>query len=108
VRPQADLLDEALQRARAYVAAGADCIYPITLWDRDVLASFVTEVGSPVNILATPRAPTVADLAELGVARVSWAGFLYRGAMEWLKNTVASLAAEAEEAGFSVQPPATG
>jgi 2-methylisocitrate lyase-like PEP mutase family enzyme len=31
-RPQADLLDQALERASAYAEAGADCVYPITLW----------------------------------------------------------------------------
>jgi 2-methylisocitrate lyase-like PEP mutase family enzyme len=103
-QPQADLLEEALQRARAYLEAGADCVYPITLWERDVLASFVADVGgSPVNILATPRAPGIADLAELGVARISWAGSLYRGAMEWLAGKVASLAEEASQSGLPLR-----
>lgn len=103
-RSQADLLEEALRRARAYVEAGADCVYPIMLWERDVLDSFVADVGSPVNILATPLAPAIADLAELGVARISWAGFLYRGAMEWLSGKVASLAEEASQAGLPLHP----
>jgi 2-methylisocitrate lyase-like PEP mutase family enzyme len=102
-RSQADLLDDALRRARAYLEAGADCVYPITLWERDALASFVADVGSPVNILATPRAPAIADLAELGVARISWAGSLYRGAMEWLAGKVASLADEASQAGLPLR-----
>jgi 2-methylisocitrate lyase-like PEP mutase family enzyme len=103
-QPQADLLEEALRRARAYLEAGADCVYPITLRERDVLASFVADVGgSPVNILATPRAPGIADLAELGVARISWAGSLYRGAMEWLAGKVASLAEEASQAGLPLR-----
>jgi 2-methylisocitrate lyase-like PEP mutase family enzyme len=103
-QPQADLLEEALRRARAYLEAGADCVYPITLRERDVLASFVADVGgSPVNILATARAPGIADLAELGVARISWAGSLYRGAMEWLAGKVASLAEEASQAGLPLR-----
>jgi 2-methylisocitrate lyase-like PEP mutase family enzyme len=103
-QPQADLLEEALRRARAYLEAGADCVYPITLRERDVLASFVADVGgSPVNILATPRAPGIADLAELGVARISWAGSLYRGAMEWLAGKVASLGEEASQAGLPLR-----
>jgi 2-methylisocitrate lyase-like PEP mutase family enzyme len=103
-RPQADTLDEALRRGRTYVEAGADCVYPITLWERDVLNTFVADVGSPVNILATPRAPAIADLAELGVARISWAGSLYRGAMEWLAGTVSTLAEEASQAGLPLRP----
>jgi 2-methylisocitrate lyase-like PEP mutase family enzyme len=56
-----------------------------------------------VNIFTTPRAPAVADLAELGVARISWAGSLYRGAMEWLAGKVASLAEDASQAGLPLR-----
>ena len=103
-RPQADLLDQALERASAYAEAGADCVYPITLWEPDALGPFVTKIGCPVNILATPRTPSIAELAELGVARISLAGFLYRGAMEWLTNKLASLAQEAVDAGLPLRP----
>lgn len=103
-QPQSELFDEAMRRARAYAKAGVDCIYPITLWERDLIASFAAEAGSPINILATPRAPTIAELAELGVARISLAGFLYRGAMEWLNSTLTSLAQEASRAGLAVRP----
>ena len=50
--------------------------------------------------ISRSRAPAIADLAELGVARISWAGSLYRGAMEWLAGKVASLAEEASQAGL--------
>jgi 2-methylisocitrate lyase-like PEP mutase family enzyme len=107
-QPQADQLERALTRGNAYIEAGADCVYPITLSEGDVLASFMAEVDGPVNILATPRAPSIAALAELGVARVSLAGFLYRGAMEWLQGTLASLSREAEQAGAPMHPAASG
>ena len=103
-QPQGDQLEEALTRANAYIEAGADCVYPITLWERDALTSFMAKVDGPVNILATPRAPSIAELAEFAVARVSLAGFLYRGAMAWLQSTLDSLAREAEEAGSPMRP----
>lgn len=106
-QPQGDQLEEALTRANAYIEAGADCVYPITLWERDALTSFMAKVDGPVNILATPRAPSIAELAEFGVARVSLAGFLYRGAMAWLQSTLDSLAREAEEAGSPMRPAAS-
>jgi 2-methylisocitrate lyase-like PEP mutase family enzyme len=106
-QPQGDQLEEALTRANAYIEAGADCVYPITLWERDALTSFRAKVDGPVNILATPRAPSIAELAEFGVARVSLAGFLYRGAMAWLQSTLDSLAREAEEAGSPMRPAAS-
>src|SRR3954452_14881725 len=47
---QEELLPEALQRANAYVEAGADCVYPIALWEKDVLRHFLSEVRVPVNV----------------------------------------------------------
>ncbi len=66
-------IDEALRRARAYLAAGADCIYPIGLSDLDVLTTFVEELGAPVNVAAGPTMPSLQELAQIGVARVSTA-----------------------------------
>jgi len=66
-------MDEGLRRARAYLAAGADCIYPIGLHDRTELASLVRALGAPVNVIAGPGMPSLAELAQMGVARVSTA-----------------------------------
>jgi 2-methylisocitrate lyase-like PEP mutase family enzyme len=90
--PQADLLPEALRRARAYLEAGADCVFPIALWEADAVAAFVAEAGRPVNILALPRAPSLPELARLGVVRVSHGLLLHRRSMEQLADTVAALA----------------
>lgn len=63
---------ETVRRARRYLEAGADCVYPIFLADEDEIRALVTEVGAPINILARPDAPDLARLAELGVARISF------------------------------------
>jgi 2-methylisocitrate lyase-like PEP mutase family enzyme len=81
-RPQHDLVDKAVTRARVYRAAGVDCVFPIFLSEPEAIASFVDAVQAPVNILGVPQAPTVARLAELGVARVSYGSLLHRRAME--------------------------
>jgi 2-methylisocitrate lyase-like PEP mutase family enzyme len=91
-RPQAELVDEALRRARAYSDAGADCVYPILLWERDALGRFVSEHPGAINAVRVPRSSSVRELAELGVARVSWGGQLAHGSTEWLRNTLGSLA----------------
>src|SRR5699024_3167669 len=44
-------LDLALDRARRYAGAGADCVYPITLGDETALAAFAERAGVPVNAL---------------------------------------------------------
>jgi 2-methylisocitrate lyase-like PEP mutase family enzyme len=91
---QDELVPEALRRARAYLEAGADSVYPIGLWEADQLRRFVSEVGGPVNVLRAPQAPSLAELAEMGVARVSWAVFLYREALARFEERLASLGSE--------------
>jgi 2-methylisocitrate lyase-like PEP mutase family enzyme len=88
---QIELIPEALQRARAYIDAGADCVYPIGLWERDALERFMAELEAPVNILRLPQTPSVAELAALRVARVSWATLLHREAMARFNEQLASL-----------------
>jgi len=90
---QDELVPEALRRARAYLAAGADCVFPIALWETDPLRRFMSEVGGLVNVVRLPQAPSLADLAALGVARVSWGAFLYREAIARFQDQVASLQA---------------
>jgi 2-methylisocitrate lyase-like PEP mutase family enzyme len=92
-RPQAELVAEALERAHAYLEAGADCVFPIALWERDPLADFVGQTPGPVNVLKIPRAPSLTELAALGVARVSYGSLLHRQAMEQFTGLLGSLAA---------------
>ncbi len=88
---QEELLPEALRRAHAYVEAGVDCVYPIALWETDPLRHFMSEVQGPVNVARLPQAPSLAELAELQVARVSWGPFLYRDAIARFEEQLASL-----------------
>ncbi|HEY8293286.1 MAG TPA: isocitrate lyase/phosphoenolpyruvate mutase family protein [Thermomicrobiales bacterium] len=71
---------EAIRRARIYLEAGADCIYPIFVREEATIAALVEGIAGPVNILALPDGPSLARLGELGVARVSYAGRLHRAA----------------------------
>lgn len=73
-----DDFDAAVRRARAYVAAGADCVYPIGLSDAEGIGRFVREVGAPVNVGKAPGSPSLAELAGLGVARVSYGPGVHR------------------------------
>jgi 2-methylisocitrate lyase-like PEP mutase family enzyme len=88
---QVELVDDALARARAYLDAGADCVYPICLWEAAPLRRFTAEVGGPVNVARLPEAPALAELAAIGVARVSWAIFLYEEAMARFAEQLATL-----------------
>ena len=77
----AQRLDLALERAEAYVAAGASCLFPIALKDRDTIAAFTRRAPAPVNILYLPGVPSLAELAALGVKRVSLGTGWYRGTL---------------------------
>jgi 2-methylisocitrate lyase-like PEP mutase family enzyme len=76
-RDPAAALDEVLRRARLYLDAGADCVYPISLRDPALVAQVVRELDRPVNVnLSEP----LAALAEAGAARISLGG----GVHSWM------------------------
>ncbi|MGD1220908.1 isocitrate lyase/phosphoenolpyruvate mutase family protein [Streptomyces krungchingensis] len=64
-------IDETLERAAAYLAAGADGVFVPGAADPVTVKALVDGVDGPLNILVGPGAPTVSELAALGVARVS-------------------------------------
>ena len=68
-RDAALVIDETVRRARLYLEAGADCIYPIGLRDADIARRIVAAVDGWVNV--NPSAP-LSKLAEAGAARVSF------------------------------------
>jgi 2-methylisocitrate lyase-like PEP mutase family enzyme len=88
---QEGLVPEALRRANAYLEAGADCVYPIALWETDALRRFTSDVRGPVNVTRLPQGPSLAELADADVARVSWGPFLYLDAMARFTEQLASL-----------------
>jgi 2-methylisocitrate lyase-like PEP mutase family enzyme len=88
---QPELVPEALRRANAYFEAGVDCVYPIALLEMDALRRFTSEVAGPVNVIRLPHMPSLAELSELGVSRVSWATLLYREAMARFQDQLATL-----------------
>ena len=63
--------DEAVRRANAYREAGADCLFVPAVTAADDIAGLARAIHGPLNILAGPGAPPVAELQRLGVARVS-------------------------------------
>ena len=64
-------LKETLARARSYVDAGADGIFVPGVTDPTTIAALAREIAVPLNVMAGPNAPTVAELGTLGVTRVS-------------------------------------
>jgi 2-methylisocitrate lyase-like PEP mutase family enzyme len=68
-------VDEVIQRLQSYISVGADVVFAPGLVDLVEIAAVVEAVAPvPVNVLAVPGCPPVADLASAGVARVSIGG----------------------------------
>ena len=87
--------DETLRRLRAYRDAGADCLFVPGLRDAQTIGRLVKELNCPVNILAVPGAPPVAELAALGVKRISLGSGPMRSSLGHLRR----LAEEVKNAG---------
>jgi 2-methylisocitrate lyase-like PEP mutase family enzyme len=72
-------VDEAIRRARLYIEAGADSIFPIGVGDEASIIALVEAIPAPVNVIPGFRgAPGLAHLKALGVRRISFAGRLFR------------------------------
>lgn len=71
-------LDEVITRLRAYGAAGADCLYAPGLSRLNDIARVVAAVDKPVNANLTATGLSVADMAGIGVRRVSVGAALAR------------------------------
>ena len=73
--------DATCERSRAYIDAGADCIFVPGLTDEDTIRRFVDTLRFPLNVLVGEGTPPIPRLWELGVARVSVGSGLARAAM---------------------------
>jgi 2-methylisocitrate lyase-like PEP mutase family enzyme len=89
----AEAVEEAVARARRYLDAGADCVYPI-IAPTEVLAELVRRIPGPVNAMFVPGGPTLAELARLGAARITFGSGLHRRAAEAVSAIAGSMAAE--------------
>lgn len=69
----AERVEETVHRAAAYLAAGADGIYPMGVDDPEVLRTLCGRIDAPVNVMAREGLADLDELARAGVARVSLA-----------------------------------
>jgi 2-methylisocitrate lyase-like PEP mutase family enzyme len=73
--------EAAIERGRAYAAAGADCVYPIFA-PPELLPRLSASINAPVNAAAfAPDGPSPGELGRLGAARVTFGPRLYRETM---------------------------
>ena len=72
---------DAIVRSNAYFDAGADCAFVIGVTDAATIARLVKALHGPLNVLAREETPSVAELARLGVRRVSVGSGLFRAGL---------------------------
>ncbi|MFF3639828.1 isocitrate lyase/phosphoenolpyruvate mutase family protein [Streptomyces sp. NPDC002564] len=80
----------AVERARRYVAAGADCVYPIFA-PAEAIPVLRAGIGAPVNVLARPGGPAPRELGELGATRITFGPGLAHRTMAALREIAADL-----------------
>ena len=88
--PDADF-QEAVRRLVAFRDAGADCVFAPGLRDADTIGRLVKSVLCPLNILAVPGTPPIAELEKLGVTRVSIGSGLMRATLGLLRRAAEEL-----------------
>lgn len=86
-------LGAGVDRARSYLDAGADCVYPI-LMDPALLPEFSSAVPAPVNVMHRPGGPSPQQLGELGAARVTFGGSLHAETVAGIRRTASRLRGE--------------
>lgn len=87
----AERYDQAVRRLAAYRDAGADCVFVPGLQDVPTIKRIVADLKCPVNILAVPGSPSVHELVELGVKRISLGSGPMRAAMGLLHRVADEL-----------------
>jgi 2-methylisocitrate lyase-like PEP mutase family enzyme len=78
--------EEAVARAKAFSAAGADCFYPIGPLDEATVRFLRERIESPINILVTPTAAPLSVMQDIGVNRVSFGPYIFRSLIRKFVN----------------------
>ncbi|MCF0073566.1 isocitrate lyase/phosphoenolpyruvate mutase family protein [Dyadobacter sp. CY261] len=80
-----------IERARAYVDAGADSVYPIFATEETTIKTLAGALKVPVNILAKAGVPDLDVLQRLGVARVSFGPNVHRATLLTMESVLRDL-----------------
>jgi 2-methylisocitrate lyase-like PEP mutase family enzyme len=95
-RNPAEVLADAIERGRAFLDAGADCVFVAGQLEAEVVRRLVEGIGErKISVLALPGTPEPRELAELGVGRVSFGPWAQRVAMTALADVGTDLLAGA-------------
>ena len=91
VGPESGRLAETLDRAAGFVAAGADGVFVPGVKDPEIIRALAEGIDAPLNILVGPGSPSVSELRDLGVARVSLGSTIVRAAYALVRRGASEL-----------------
>ncbi len=82
---------ETISRGKAYLDAGADCLYPIGPGDVETLKRIREETEAPINVYASKLAASMKELAAIGISRLSLGPGLIRASLTTMRNVAQQL-----------------
>jgi len=87
-------LAETVDRGRRYRETGADGLFVPGVSDEDTIRGIVDGIGAPLNVMVVPNLPSVAELAALGVSRVSAGAAMIKATYELVRQMTRQLLAD--------------
>lgn len=95
-------LNQVIERANHYLAAGADCVFIPGIGNPNIIAQLVRDIHGPINILANPNVPSTMELQQLGVKRVSTGSGPMRATLALVRQIANELIMEGTYKNFTV------
>jgi 2-methylisocitrate lyase-like PEP mutase family enzyme len=91
----------AVERGKAFLAAGADCVFVPGVRDPETIRTLVTGIGGPINVLAVAGTPSISELEALGVARVSVGSGPMRATLALIRDVARELKSRGTYSAFT-------
>ncbi|MGY5451448.1 isocitrate lyase/PEP mutase family protein [Agarivorans sp. MS3-6] len=85
-------IESTIERAKAYLEAGADCVFPIGIDDIDILKHIRHIISAPINALILPEKMTISEMEGLGINRFSYGPFIFRALLKQFTELIDELA----------------
>ncbi|MCH8873381.1 isocitrate lyase/phosphoenolpyruvate mutase family protein [candidate division KSB1 bacterium] len=88
---RSEKIAETITRGKAYLDAGADCLYPIGPGDIETLTKIQSKTKAPINIYASKLAASMKELEAIGISRLSLGPGLIRASLTTMRNVAQEL-----------------
>jgi 2-methylisocitrate lyase-like PEP mutase family enzyme len=89
--PHADKVKDTIERAKAYLDSGADCVYPILVGDLDTLTQIHGEIRAPINVYGSETTAPMRELETAGISRLSVGPWMLKASLTRLEKIATAL-----------------